>query len=147
VLAKENGVPFYVAAPLSTFDPACPDGDAIPIEERGEEEVLVLSGALEDGGHGSIRLAPEGARALNFAFDVTPAQYITGFITEIVASVKPSAFAGWEDAANGGKSAPPGIGTGRRPGAGLLAGCDGHLSVRLEDDTVLLTPSGVSRAT
>lgn len=101
VLAKENGVPFYVAAPLSTFDPACPDGDAIPIEERGEEEVLVLSGALEDGGHGSIRLAPEGARALNFAFDVTPAQYITGFITER-GVVKPEALLqGWEDAAHG----------------------------------------------
>lgn len=101
VLAKENGVPFYVAAPLATFDPACPDGDKIPIEERGEEEVLVISGALENGGHGHVRIAPEGARALNFAFDVTPARYITGFVTE-QGIVKPEALLQvWEDASHG----------------------------------------------
>jgi translation initiation factor eIF-2B subunit alpha/methylthioribose-1-phosphate isomerase len=73
VLAKENGVPFYIAAPTSTIDSHCPTGDGIPIEERDEDEVLFLAGQ---------RVAPRGARAANLAFDVTPAKYITGIITE-----------------------------------------------------------------
>lgn len=73
VLAKENGVPFYVAAPTSTIDPQCRSGEEIPIEERDEEEVLCVRG---------YRVAPRGARAANPAFDVTPARYITGIITE-----------------------------------------------------------------
>ncbi|MCI0496830.1 MAG: S-methyl-5-thioribose-1-phosphate isomerase [Thermoplasmata archaeon] len=73
VLARENGIPFYVAAPSSTFDPSAPTGGDIPIEERGEEEVLWCGGS---------RMAPEGARARNPAFDVTPARYIRAFITE-----------------------------------------------------------------
>lgn len=85
VLARENGIPFYVAAPVSTFDFGCPDGSRIPIEERGEEEVLEASGP--DAGDPSgpvrtIRVASPGARAANPGFDVTPARYITGFITE-----------------------------------------------------------------
>lgn len=73
VLAKEHGVPFYVAAPFSTIDPATKDGDAIPIEERGTGEVACLGGT---------RVMPEGVEAYNFAFDVTPARFITGIITE-----------------------------------------------------------------
>jgi methylthioribose-1-phosphate isomerase len=73
VLAKENGVPFYIAAPTSTIDPHCPTGAGIPIEERDEDEVLFLAGK---------RVSPRGARAHNPAFDVTPAKYITGIITE-----------------------------------------------------------------
>jgi translation initiation factor eIF-2B subunit alpha/methylthioribose-1-phosphate isomerase len=73
VLAKENGIPFYVAAPLTTFDFSMKSGGQIPIEERGEDEVLELAGA---------RIAPMGAKARNPAFDVTPAKYITAFITE-----------------------------------------------------------------
>ena len=73
VLAKEHGVPFYVAAPFSTIDPATPDGDAIPIEERGTDEVAHI---------GAARVMPEGVEAYNFAFDVTPARLITGIITE-----------------------------------------------------------------
>ncbi len=73
VLAQENGVPFYVAAPTSTIDPHCRHGDAIPIEERDEDEVHFV---------GSHRISPRGARAANPAFDVTPARYITGIITE-----------------------------------------------------------------
>ena len=73
VLARENGVPFYVAAPTSTIDPHCPSGDGIPIEERDEDEVLYLGGQ---------RVSPRGARAANPGFDVTPARYITGIITE-----------------------------------------------------------------
>jgi methylthioribose-1-phosphate isomerase len=73
VLAKEHGIPFYVAAPWSTIDLATLTGDAIPIEERPAREVTHV---------GSNQLAPEGARIRNPAFDVTPAKYITAIITE-----------------------------------------------------------------
>ncbi len=74
VLAREFGVPFYVAAPISTFDPSLKDWRDIPIEERREEEVL---------GFGGVKVAPEGARAKNPSFDVTPGKYITAYITEL----------------------------------------------------------------
>jgi methylthioribose-1-phosphate isomerase len=74
VLAHHHGIPFYIAAPLSTIDRATPDGSAIPIEERKEEEVTALGGR---------RVAPEGIEALNLAFDVTPAELIAGIITEV----------------------------------------------------------------
>jgi methylthioribose-1-phosphate isomerase len=73
VLAHTHGVPFYVAAPASTFDLSLPGGDAIPIEERAAEEVVTFAG---------VRSAPEGTRAFNPAFDVTPAGLIAGIITE-----------------------------------------------------------------
>jgi|TARA_Y100000310_G_scaffold318480_1_gene372625 translation initiation factor eIF-2B subunit alpha/methylthioribose-1-phosphate isomerase len=73
VLAKENNIPFYVAAPTTTFDLETEDGNEIPIEERNPDEVLFISG---------IRIAPEGSTAKNPAFDVTPAKYIAGIITE-----------------------------------------------------------------
>lgn len=73
VLAKESGVPFYVAAPVSTFDFSLASGSGIVIEERSQDEVLLVGGR---------RISPEGSRALNPAFDVTPARYVTGFITE-----------------------------------------------------------------
>jgi len=73
VLAREHKVPFYVAAPLSTIDLACPDGDHIPIEERKAREVTHV---------GSSQLAPEGASVWNPAFDVTPHRFIAGIITE-----------------------------------------------------------------
>jgi methylthioribose-1-phosphate isomerase len=73
VLAHEHGVPFYVAAPLSTIDLATPDGDTIPIEERDQREVSHL---------GSSRITPVGAHIRNPAFDVTPHRYIAGIITE-----------------------------------------------------------------
>ena len=73
VLAKHHGLPFYVAAPLSTIDPALESGDLIPIEERPAEEVTHI---------GAARVAPEGASVLNPAFDVTPAGLVTAFITE-----------------------------------------------------------------
>jgi len=74
VLAKENGVPFYVAAPVSTFDFSIRSGGLIPIEERSEDEVLFV---------GDCRVAPKGSPALNPAFDVTPHKYVKGFVTEI----------------------------------------------------------------
>ncbi len=73
VLAKRHGVPFYVVAPTSTVDLDLENGEKIPIEERGEGEVLSPYGC---------RLAPEGARAWNPAFDVTPAELITAIVTE-----------------------------------------------------------------
>lgn len=82
ILAREHNIPFYIAAPFSTFDLNCPDGDAIPIEERDPEEVLYARGKTDDGRIERVRLAPEGARARNPAFDVTPAALIAGLITE-----------------------------------------------------------------
>jgi methylthioribose-1-phosphate isomerase len=73
VLAKEHGIPFYVAAPLSTIDLATPDGSGIPIEERSDREVTHV---------GTARMTPEGARIRNPAFDVTPARYVTAIVTE-----------------------------------------------------------------
>ena len=73
VLAKENNIPFYVAAPTTTFDLSIENGDKIPIEERNPDEVLFISG---------VRIAPKESTAKNPAFDVTSAKYISGIITE-----------------------------------------------------------------
>ncbi len=73
IAARAHGVPFYVAAPRSTLDPATPDGSRIPIEECNADEVTH---------HGGRRLAPEHIAVWNPAFDVTPAALITGFITD-----------------------------------------------------------------
>jgi len=73
VLAKRHGIPFYVAAPCSSFDPAIPDGSRIPIEERPADEVTGYRGA---------RWAPQGVAVRNPAFDVTPADLVTGIICE-----------------------------------------------------------------
>src|SRR3989338_747187 len=82
VLAKENNVPFYVAAPLSTFDVNSKTGDDIPIEERAEDELFYIQGLDEDEKIRKIRIAPKESAAKNPAFDVTTAKYITGIITE-----------------------------------------------------------------
>jgi methylthioribose-1-phosphate isomerase len=73
VLAKENGIPFYVAAPLSTIDFACPDGSQIPIEQRNAREVTHMAGK---------QMVPDGVSIENPAFDVTPAKYVAAIITE-----------------------------------------------------------------
>ncbi|HEY1897786.1 MAG TPA: S-methyl-5-thioribose-1-phosphate isomerase [Terracidiphilus sp.] len=73
ILAKEHGIPFYVAAPWSTIDTATPTGDSIPIEERA---------AIEVTHHGGKQLTPPGVGICNPAFDVTPAKYVTAIITE-----------------------------------------------------------------
>jgi len=73
VLAKENGVPFYVAAPVSTLDLTLDSGDGIPIEQRPAKEVTEVFG---------VRVAPENVEVENPAFDVTPAKYVTAIITE-----------------------------------------------------------------
>ena len=74
VVAHENGVPFYVAAPTTTIDLSTPTGDDIPIEERPPEEVTLVLGECQ--------IAPDDAPAANPAFDVTPARYITAIVTE-----------------------------------------------------------------
>jgi methylthioribose-1-phosphate isomerase len=81
VLAKRHHIPFYVAAPLSTFDPDIPDGSHIPIEERPGAEVT---------GYGQTRWAPHGVAVRNPAFDVTPAELITGIICEKGVVLQPS---------------------------------------------------------
>ena len=81
--AFENGIPFYVAAPTATIDPACRDGDSIPIEERAADEVTCMFGAdTETNQMRTVRIAPDSSKALNPAFDVTPARLITGIITK-----------------------------------------------------------------
>jgi methylthioribose-1-phosphate isomerase len=79
--AHAHGVPFYVAAPLSTIDRASATGADIPIEERSPDEVLTVEGVDESGAPARVRVAPEGTVALNPAFDVTPHELIRGIIT------------------------------------------------------------------
>ncbi|MBI5075087.1 MAG: S-methyl-5-thioribose-1-phosphate isomerase [Nitrospirae bacterium] len=74
VLCKEHNIPFYVAAPMSSIDFSIPTGNLIPIEERAAEEVTHI--------FNTCRIAPEGVRVRNLAFDVTPAKYVTAIITE-----------------------------------------------------------------
>jgi methylthioribose-1-phosphate isomerase len=73
VLAKEHGIPFYVAAPISTVDLDTPDGSKIPIEQRASTEVTHLAGK---------QIAPDAVRVENPAFDVTPSKYVAAIITE-----------------------------------------------------------------
>ena len=73
VLAKEHGIPFYVAAPISTVDLACPDGSQIPIEQRNSREVTHIAGR---------QMVPDGVAIENPAFDVTPAKYIAAIVTD-----------------------------------------------------------------
>ncbi len=73
VLAKENGIPFYVAAPTTTLDMSLTSGDQIPIEERDPSEVTQIRGQ---------QIAPLGTDVINPAFDVTPNKYVTAIITE-----------------------------------------------------------------
>jgi methylthioribose-1-phosphate isomerase len=81
--ARDNGIPFYVALPFSTIDWRIQDGlKEIPIEERSSDEVTHITGRTAGGEVVTVAIAPEGSQAANFAFDVTPAQYVTGLITE-----------------------------------------------------------------
>lgn len=73
VLAKEHGIPFYVAAPISTVDLECPEGSKIPIEQRNAKEVTHIAGK---------QMVPDGVQIENPAFDVTPAKYVSAIVTE-----------------------------------------------------------------
>jgi len=82
IIAKEYNIPFYVAAPTSTFDINCSSGTDIPIEERSEDEILYQTGTDIYNNICTILVASPGSPAYNPAFDVTPAKYIKGIITE-----------------------------------------------------------------
>ena len=83
VLAKENSIPFFVAAPTTTIDISIASGDEIVIEERTADEVTCIAG---------VRIATEGTEVLNPSFDVTPARYITAIITEEAIARPPFKF-------------------------------------------------------
>ena len=80
VLARQHGIPFYVAAPLSTVDMNCPTGEEIPIEERNIREITHIQ---------DIQLAPDGIEVNNYAFDVTPNEFVDAIITEKGVARKP----------------------------------------------------------
>ncbi len=82
IAAYDNGVPFYAAFPLGTIDWSLDDGGAIPIEERGPEELTHITGRAASGALATVRVVPEGSPVLNPAFDVTPARLVSGLITE-----------------------------------------------------------------
>jgi methylthioribose-1-phosphate isomerase len=84
VLARRHGVPFYVAAPTSTIDFDTPDGTAIPVEERDGTEVLEPAG---------VKITPPGAVAFNPAFDITPADLVSGYVTERGVVARPADLA------------------------------------------------------
>ena len=82
IIAKEFGIPFYIAAPTSTIDMRCSTGIEIPVEHRSENEVLFQTGPDNKGILHEILVCSPGSKAINPAFDITPAKYITGIITE-----------------------------------------------------------------
>ena len=100
--AKANNVPFYVAAPSPSIDFALDDGVAeIPIEERSADEVTHMSGLTDAGEIARVQVTPVGSPALNYAFDVTPADLVTGLITErgIIAPTRLALAAAFPDRA------------------------------------------------
>ncbi len=80
--AADNDVPFYAAVPSPTLDFALASGDAIPIEARDAEEVLCVAGRDEHATATAVRVTPPGTRAVNYAFDITPARLVAGLVTE-----------------------------------------------------------------
>jgi methylthioribose-1-phosphate isomerase len=98
--ARDNKVPFYVAAPSPSIDFTVADGLAeIPIEQRGAEEVATMTGRTADGRIETVRVIPDGSPVANYAFDVTPARLVTGLITErgIVAPTRAALAAAFAD--------------------------------------------------
>jgi len=91
--AADNNVPFYVALPSPTIDFSIADGVAeIPIEQRNADEVATITGRTRDGRIETVKIAPDGSPAVNYAFDVTPARLVTGLITErgVIAASRPA---------------------------------------------------------
>ena len=80
--AKDNNVPFYVALPSSTIDWNTKDHKDIPIEERTSDELSHIEGIDRNGNVQKVQIYPKKSKAMNLAFDVTPAKYVTGLITE-----------------------------------------------------------------
>ena len=81
-LARAFGIPFYVAAPVTTFDLGIKAGDEIPIEQRSAEEQSTMTGRTADGRIETVQVVPDGSPVANYGFDVTPARLVTGLITE-----------------------------------------------------------------
>ena len=105
--ADDNDVPFYVALPSPTIDWSITDGlKDIPIEERDPAEVTEIAGRLASGAVAKVRLTPEGSAAANFAFDVTPADLVTGLITPLGVIAPEDLARAFGDAAS--RSAQPG---------------------------------------
>ncbi len=153
--ARDNGVPFYVALPHSMIDWRIRGGIRdIPIEVRESREVTHITGKIESGETREVQLTPDGTEALNVAFDVTPAKSVTGLITE----------RGVCEASNTGLlELYPEQAAWTRPSetdlrvaliqtcldmasSGLSFGTSGNASVRLDEDTLLITPTGLSYA-
>ena len=80
--AKDNNVPFYVALPSSTIDWETKNSKDIPIEERSSDELSEIEGVDQNGKIIKVRIYPQKSKSMNLAFDVTPAKYVTGLITE-----------------------------------------------------------------
>ena len=80
--AKDNNVPFYVALPSTTYDKNILKGADIPIEERSDDELKFITGNDDDGNVRKIKIYPEKSKGFNLGFDITPAELVTGFITE-----------------------------------------------------------------
>ena len=80
--AYDNNIPFYVALPSSTIDWNLKDYKEIPIEERSSEELSHIEGLDENGNLNKIQIYPQKSKSMNLAFDITPAKYVTGLITE-----------------------------------------------------------------
>ena len=98
--AREAGVPFWVAAPVSTLDPNCASGEQIPIETRGPEEVTHVWGIDDNGTEQTVRVVAQGAEIHNPAFDMTPAGLIQGIITEVGRfPASPTGMQQWLDSA------------------------------------------------
>jgi methylthioribose-1-phosphate isomerase len=97
--ARDNAVPFYVAAPSPSIDFTIARGRDIPIEQRGSEEVATMTGRTADGRTETVRVVPAGSPVANYAFDVTPARLVTGLVTErgIVAASGPGLAAAFPD--------------------------------------------------
>ena len=80
--AKDNNIPFYVALPGTTYDKKILKGKDIPIEERSDEELKLMNGFDQDGKLKQINIYPKNSKGFNLGFDITPAELVTGFITE-----------------------------------------------------------------
>ena len=155
--ARDNGVPFYVALPLSTIDWSLDQGCDIPIEERSETEVTHITGQNSSGAVETVRVVPEGSRALNLAFDVTPARLVTALITERGAmprkprrSAKPLSRS-VSDTMTDPNAAIPDLKLRRAlieasrelVQRGLAYGTSGNISVRRDEQRFFISPSGM----
>ncbi len=155
--ARECGVPFWVAMPLSTLDAAIDDGIAeIPIEERDARELTHVGGRGADGEIGEVQVVPDGTAAANPAFDVTPARLVAALITEV--GVVPATPAGIGSLSGG--PPPPNPLPPAREGArrdivaavhrvaalGLNRGSTGNVSVRAGEGGMWITPTGIGAA-